>query len=186
MVSLTPEQQAIHDAKQGKLGTLLGNMPNYQDVGLDNSNVQGILGSLNDQTNLTFNDLLTATNNQTAGNREYGSSFEATRQGKLTSEYAKQKAQNILSALAQGSQLQTQNMANNIGMASYLGTNISPVFDPNSFMKPYADINQTGTANTISDMLGLTNSSGNQNSVTTQSGGLGTALMGMMMAGLQG
>lgn len=174
--------QNLQRAKQSKALQLMQTMPSYQDVGLGNSLVQNILGSLNDQTNLQFKDLLNATDNRTAANREYGSSFEATRQGKLTSEYAKQRASNILSALASGSDLQGKNIANRIGLGSYLTSNVAPVFDPNTFMRNYADVATKGNTLSIGNLSGLTNTAGvqNQNSTTVQSGGLGQLLGSMI------
>jgi hypothetical protein len=190
------QQTALEDQRLGGLGDLLSlissNGVGTKQYGLDSPETMAMAALINQGLDTQGAETMNSMMNQTYGNREAGSSFDAARQGKFAGELSKAKQGSALTALDYLNKNQAQDVQNYSSLANLLqGSKQTPLFDPINYLAQFGKQTTKGTESMMSNAVGNTTGNSNLTSTSTQtgSGGLGqimASLAGSAIGGLAG
>jgi|GEM_PF-2813283 len=99
---LLPLQTEYKKTAIPKATDMLGELPDFERINFDSPNVQEIEKRLNSNLDSDAYKAASKEFNTSSGNREFGSSYQATRQSNLQSNYEDLRNQNALTALQTG------------------------------------------------------------------------------------
>jgi len=174
------KQLAPLSAQKANLaGGMLAKMPQYQEINFGSPDVQRINQTLDDLTARDSRDLYGQDFNTAARNRDFGSSYQASRQAKLQGLLSNQYAQNKLQALNLGQSMQDSNINQALKLGQYYENIPQPAYPTQQHQLQMNSMNAGGNGG------GSSNSAMN-GMLAAGTGAAVTAAMPSVISGLAG